>query len=48
MERGGWARHLDDVIEGGSGTGTVWDNIKPTQSMREGTQIPKSGNANRI
>lgn len=23
-------------------TGTVWENIKPTQPMREGTQIPKS------
>lgn len=28
--------------ESGSKTGTIWDNIKPTQSMREGTQIPKS------
>ena len=37
-------RNSSKVIESGSKTGTVWDNIKPTQSMREGTQIPKSFN----
>ena len=42
------AGYADDVIEGGSGTRIVWDDIKLTQSMREGTQIPKSVNANRI
>lgn len=35
---------IDDIIKGGNNTGTVWDNINPTQPMRDGTEIPKSFN----
>ena len=31
-------------IDTNKDTGTVWDSIKPTQPMREGTEIPKSFN----
>ncbi len=38
----GWITKADDVIDAAKGTGTVWDSIRATQPIREGTAIPKS------
>ena len=38
-----WSENTPKV-DANNDTGTVWDSIKPTQPMREGTEIPKSFN----
>lgn len=43
----GLVKHKHSAFfQSGRTTGTVWDNITPTQPMREGTQISLSFNIN--